>query len=113
MSAVLSSLAGVRSFRRGSPSRLIAGARHVTRALRNVVEAWPEEVDREPVVVGRLLGTPVTSVMALTECLAVVATILPQFRVEPLDAHPPRTRLRVTLRPTGGLPVRIRARGDG
>ena len=50
--------------------------------------------------------------MALTECLAIVATLLPRFRFEPIDARPPRSRLRVTLRPIGGLPMRIRVRGE-
>ncbi|MGI4806962.1 MAG: cytochrome P450, partial [Janthinobacterium lividum] len=49
--------------------------------------------------------------MAVTECLVVLATLLPHVDFEPLRPTLPRTHLRVTLRPVGGLPVLLRLRG--
>lgn len=48
--------------------------------------------------------------MAITECLVILASLLPRFRLGPLEAAPPRAHLRVTLRPVGGLPVRVEPR---
>lgn len=48
--------------------RPLAGARDVVRAFSNLVEAWPEDVYREPIVAGRLLGRPVTYVVD-PECI--------------------------------------------
>ncbi|MGU3536645.1 cytochrome P450 [Methylobacterium sp. A54F] len=47
---------------------------------------------------------------ALTESVAILATLLPAFRFRPLAAGLPRPRLRVTLRPQGGMPMRVTAR---
>ena len=46
--------------------------------------------------------------MAITECLVVLATLLPHVDLVPLQPTLPRTHLRVTLRPVGGLPVLLR-----
>lgn len=46
--------------------------------------------------------------MAVTECLVVLATLLPHVDFEPLGPTLPRTHLRVTLRPVGGLQVLLR-----
>ncbi|MGI4800660.1 MAG: cytochrome P450 [Janthinobacterium lividum] len=49
--------------------------------------------------------------MAMTECLVVLATLLPHVDIESLSPILPRTHLRVTLRPVGGLPVLLRPHG--
>ncbi|MGI4802360.1 MAG: cytochrome P450 [Janthinobacterium lividum] len=48
--------------------------------------------------------------LAMTECLVVLATLLPHVHFRPLTPALPRTHLRVTLRPVGGLPVAVMAR---
>jgi cytochrome P450 len=50
--------------------------------------------------------------LAMTECLVVLASLLPTYRVRPLQATPPRAQMRITLRPVGGMPVRIALRGS-
>ena len=50
--------------------------------------------------------------MAVTECLVVLATLLPHIDLEPSRPTLPRTHLRVTLRPVGGLPVLLRLRAN-
>jgi len=50
--------------------------------------------------------------MAVTECLIVLATLLPHVDFKPLQPILPRTHLRVTLRPVGGLPVLLRLRAS-
>ncbi len=50
--------------------------------------------------------------MAVTECLVLLATLLPRFRFEAAGLVRPRARLRVTLRPVGGMPLRV-TRRDG
>lgn len=56
--------------------------------------------------------------LALTECLVVLATLLPAFRLRPVTAEMPAAQFRVTLRPRGGLTMRVAPRhgagqGDG
>ena len=48
--------------------------------------------------------------LAMTECLIVLADLLPLFRVRPARAALPRTQMRITLRPEGGMPVFIERR---
>lgn len=43
--------------------------------------------------------------LALTECVVVLATILPAFRLRPASPAMPAPRFRVTLRPHGGMPM--------
>ena len=51
--------------------------------------------------------------LAITECLVVLATLLPAFRfVADRDAMP-ETQFRVTLRPRGGMPMRVVPRHAG
>ncbi|MGI4811675.1 MAG: cytochrome P450 [Janthinobacterium lividum] len=50
--------------------------------------------------------------MAITECLVVLATLLPRIDFMPLQPVLPRTHLRVTLRPVGGLPIHIKHRAN-
>ncbi|WP_375454391.1 cytochrome P450 [uncultured Methylobacterium sp.] len=45
--------------------------------------------------------------LALTECLVILATLLPAFRFVPAMAEMPSSQFRVTLRPKGGMPMRI------
>jgi cytochrome P450 len=44
---------------------------------------------------------------ALTEATAVLATLLSSFELRLRSGHQPEPRLRVTLRPAGGMPMRI------
>ena len=44
---------------------------------------------------------------ALTEATAVLATLLNSFQLRLRSGHDPEPRLRVTLRPAGGMPMRI------
>lgn len=48
--------------------------------------------------------------MALTECIVVLATLLPAFRLRPTSPEMPKARFRVTLRPQGGMPVYVEPR---
>ena len=48
--------------------------------------------------------------LAITECLVVLATLLPHIRLHPVQPDLPQTHLRVTLRPVGGLPVTVEPR---
>jgi cytochrome P450 len=48
---------------------------------------------------------------ALTEATAVLATLLNSFRLRLRSGHDPEPRLRVTLRPAGGMPMRLCGRG--
>ena len=50
--------------------------------------------------------------LAMTECLVVLATLLPHVDLAPLRPTLPQTHLRVTLRPVGGLPVLLRLRAS-
>ena len=43
--------------------------------------------------------------LAMTECLVVLASLLPQYRMHPARAAPPRPQMRITLRPKGGMAV--------
>ncbi|MCJ2036952.1 cytochrome P450 [Methylobacterium sp. J-068] len=43
--------------------------------------------------------------LALSECLVVLATLLPSVRLRPVQAAMPEARFRVTLRPHGGMPM--------
>ncbi|MEG9527766.1 MAG: cytochrome P450 [Hyphomicrobiales bacterium] len=45
--------------------------------------------------------------LALTECLVILATLLPAFRFVPEAAEMPRAQFRVTLRPEGGLRMKV------
>ncbi len=45
--------------------------------------------------------------LALTECLVILATLLPAFRLVSEAAEMPRAQFRVTLRPAGGLRMRV------
>ncbi|WP_342153201.1 cytochrome P450 [Methylorubrum sp. SB2] len=51
--------------------------------------------------------------LALTECLVVLATLLPALRFVPERAEMPEAQFRVTLRPRGGIPMRVVARHAG
>jgi len=46
---------------------------------------------------------------AQMEATAVLATLLSSFRLQLRSGHIPEPRLRVTLRPTGGMPMRVSA----
>jgi len=48
--------------------------------------------------------------LALTECLVILATLLPAFRLRPVTAAMPSAQFRVTLRPKGGLTMRVAPR---
>jgi cytochrome P450 len=48
--------------------------------------------------------------MALTECVVVLATLLPAFRMRATSSVMPEARFRVTLRPEGGMPMYIEPR---
>jgi cytochrome P450 len=48
--------------------------------------------------------------LALTECLVILATLLPAFRFRPVTAAMPTAQFRVTLRPEGGLAMRVAPR---
>jgi cytochrome P450 len=48
--------------------------------------------------------------LALTECLVILATLLPAFRFVPETPAMPRAQFRVTLRPEGGLRMRVAPR---
>lgn len=48
--------------------------------------------------------------MAMTECLVVLATLLPAFRLRPAAPTMPTARFRVTLRPHGGMPMHLTRR---
>ena len=48
--------------------------------------------------------------MAITECLVILATLLPRVRLRPTVPSLPGTRLRVTLRPVGGVPMVVEPR---
>lgn len=50
--------------------------------------------------------------LAMTECLVVLASLLPTYRLRPLQATPPRAEMRITLRPEGGMPVSVARRGS-
>ncbi|MCJ2046576.1 cytochrome P450 [Methylobacterium sp. J-078] len=43
--------------------------------------------------------------LALQECLVILATLLPAFRLSPARPTMPEARFRVTLRPHGGMPM--------
>lgn len=47
---------------------------------------------------------------ALTECVAILAGLLPRFRFETPSGARPEARFKVTLRPHGGMPMRIAPR---
>ena len=49
--------------------------------------------------------------LALTEAVVVLATMLPRFVLEPVQRAVPETRLRITLRPHGGMPFLVSSRG--
>ena len=49
--------------------------------------------------------------LAMTECLVVLASLLPHYRLRPVQAAPPRVQPRITLRPRGGMPVFVEPRG--
>lgn len=51
--------------------------------------------------------------LAITECLVVLATLLPALRFHPERAEMPEAQFRVTLRPRGGIPMRVVARHAG
>jgi cytochrome P450 len=48
---------------------------------------------------------------ALTEAAAILATLLRRVALEPDPGHRIRPRVRVTLRPHGGMPMTLRLRG--
>lgn len=48
--------------------------------------------------------------MALTECMVVLATLLPAFRMRATSSVMPDARFRVTLRPQGGMPMYVEPR---
>lgn len=48
--------------------------------------------------------------LALTECLVILATLLPAFRFVPAKREMPAAQFRVTLRPKGGMGMKIVAR---
>ncbi len=48
--------------------------------------------------------------LAMTESLVVLASLLPQFQMRPARAAQPRTQMRITLRPKGGMPVFVERR---
>lgn len=45
--------------------------------------------------------------LALTECLVILATLLPAFRFIPVEAAMPTAQFKVTLRPKGGMKMKI------
>ncbi|MFC6050813.1 cytochrome P450, partial [Methylobacterium hispanicum] len=45
--------------------------------------------------------------LALTECLVVLATLLPAFRFVPTRPGMPANQFRVTLRPKGGMKMKV------
>lgn len=45
--------------------------------------------------------------LALTECLVILATLLPAFRFVPVRAEMPEAQFRVTLRPKGGMTMKV------
>ncbi|AWN36172.1 cytochrome P450 [Methylobacterium radiodurans] len=45
--------------------------------------------------------------LALTECLVILATLLPAFRFVPVRAEMPAAQFRVTLRPKGGIKMKV------
>lgn len=45
--------------------------------------------------------------LALTECLVILTTLLPNFRFAPENAEMPAAQFRVTLRPKGGMRMKI------
>jgi len=51
--------------------------------------------------------------LALTECLVILAKLLPAFRFIPAEAKMPSAQFRVTLRPKGGMPMKIVPRHVG
>lgn len=51
--------------------------------------------------------------LAITESLVVLATLLPAFRFVPDRAEMPEAQFRVTLRPRGGVPMRVVPRHAG
>jgi cytochrome P450 len=48
---------------------------------------------------------------SIQEAMIVLASLLPAVRFEMVDTHPIRPLHRVTLRPEGGMPMRLRKRG--
>jgi cytochrome P450 len=48
-------------------------------------------------------------IFAETEAMAVLATLLNSFQLVLRAGHNPEPRLRVTLRPAGGMPMRVTA----
>ncbi|MGI3904116.1 MAG: cytochrome P450 [Janthinobacterium lividum] len=48
--------------------------------------------------------------LAMTECLVVLATLLPHYRVRPARIALPVAQMRITLRPAGGMPVFVEPR---
>ena len=50
--------------------------------------------------------------LAMTECLVVLASLLPHYRIRPAQATLPRAQMRITLRPKGGMPVFIAPRAS-
>ena len=51
--------------------------------------------------------------LAITECIVVLATLLPALRFIPERAEMPEAQFRVTLRPRGGVPMRVVTRHAG
>ncbi|SFK81287.1 cytochrome P450 [Methylorubrum salsuginis] len=51
--------------------------------------------------------------LAITECLVVLATLLPALHFIPERAEMPEAQFRVTLRPRGGVPMRVVTRHAG
>lgn len=50
--------------------------------------------------------------LALTECLVILATLLPAFRFVPERPGMPAAQFRVTLRPRNGMPMKVVVRHD-
>jgi cytochrome P450 len=47
---------------------------------------------------------------AMTEAVAILATLIRNFRFDPVPGHKPKPVARVTLRPQGGMPLRVTPR---
>jgi cytochrome P450 len=48
---------------------------------------------------------------SIQEAMIVLASLLRAVRLEMVETHPIRPLHRVTLRPEGGMPMRLRKRG--
>lgn len=48
---------------------------------------------------------------AMAECIVILAGLLPRFRFETLSPSRPEARFKVTLRPHGGMPLKLSPRG--